>query len=170
MRKFLLLVIPVAFLWIVGIPPHKAEAVGNDVSAIAGQWTYRSYRNTTELVNDDASKALAIIFGEGVFTFETPKEQTLKGTLDMGGGYVLDLDGKVERDTHSSSVTITVNGLGRPGTPTDGWEYDYHAGLAYEWPYAVNQVAAFVGSVIRARPHNGSPVGYVASFIAVKHP
>ena len=76
-------------------------------------------------MNGDASKALALIFGEGVFTFETPSEQTLKGTLDMGSGCVLDLDGKVERDTQTSSVTIKVIGLGRAGTPTDGWEYDY---------------------------------------------
>jgi hypothetical protein len=85
----------------------------------------------------------------------------------MGSGYVLDLDGKVERDTQTSSVTIKVIGLGRAGTPT---EFDYQAGLAYEWPAGVDQVAAFVGSVIRAKPHNGAPAGYVASFIAVKHP
>jgi hypothetical protein len=83
---------------------------------------------------------------------------------------VLDLDGKVQCDTQTSSVTIKVVGLGRAGTPTDGWEYDYHAGLAYEWPNGINQTAAFVGSVIRAKPHDGQPAGYVASFIAVKHP
>jgi hypothetical protein len=170
MQKFLLLLIPIAFLCIGGIPDQGVEAAGKDTPALAGQWTYRSYRNAPDLVNGDASKALALIFGEGVFTFETPSEQTLKGTLDMGGGYVLDLDGKVERDTQTSSVTIKVIGLGRAGTSTDGWEYDYQAGLAYEWPAGVNQVAAFVGSVIRAKPHNGAPAGYVASFIAVKHP
>lgn len=169
MQGFLRLLIPIAFLCMGGVVDQGVVAAGKDASALAGQWTYRSYRDTPDLVNGDASKALALIFGEGVFTFDTPSEQTLKGTLDMGGRYVLDLDGKIQRDTQNSSVTIKVIGLGRAGTPTDGWEYDYHAALAYEWPDGVNQVAAFVGSVIRAKPHNGAAAGYVASFIAVKH-
>jgi len=34
----------------------------------------------------------------------------------------------------------------------------------------VDQVPALVGTVIRAKPHNGEAAGYVASFIAVKQP
>jgi len=42
--------------------------------------------------------------------------------------------------------------------------------LAHTWPNGIDQVPALVGSVIRAKPHNGSPAGVVASFIAVKQP
>jgi hypothetical protein len=34
----------------------------------------------------------------------------------------------------------------------------------------INQIPALVGNVIRAKPHNGAPAGYVATFIAVKQP
>src|SRR5215471_17614228 len=64
---------------------------------IAGQWTYRSFRNSTDLVNGDATNALALIFGEGIFTFVTPSPESLKGTLDLGGGYVLDIEGTAQR-------------------------------------------------------------------------
>jgi hypothetical protein len=79
------------------------------------------------------TRHLHLIFGEGVFTFETLSRQSLTGTLDMGGGYVLDLTGSV----------------------------------AHHWPDGVDQVAALVGSVIRAKPHGSAPAGHVASFIAV---
>ena len=46
--------------------------------------------------------------------------------------------------------------------------------LLHGWPEAkelwANQVPALVGSVIRAKPHDGAPAGFVASFIAVKQP
>jgi hypothetical protein len=57
----------------------------------------------------------------------------------------------------------------RPGSQTDGWRYDYNATLAYEWPNAVEQVPALVGTVIRVNAHGPkSPAGVTASFIAVK--
>jgi hypothetical protein len=136
---------------------------------IAGQWTYRSFRNSTDLVNGDAAKALALIFGEGTFTFETPSPGSLRGTLDMGGGYVLDIEGTVRPEPRTENYTVVAAGHGRPGTPTAGWEYDYHAELAYHWPNGVNQVPALLGSVIRATAHDGGAAGLVASFIAVRH-
>ncbi len=138
-----------------------------DVSTLAGKWTYRSYVNTTALVGDDKDKALSIIFGEGVYAFEPPSGTALTGTLDMGGGYVLDLKGTV---TQTAPLSVAISGYGRAGTPTAGWEYDYNAALAYQWPNGVNQTPALVGSVIRAKPHDGGAAGFVASFIAVKQP
>src|SRR5262249_49458320 len=74
-------------------------------------------------------------------------------------------------------------GTGRPGTATDGWEYHYHGYFEGRWPpfhgeveIRVNQHLTIVGSVFRAKSHNGqsgrwrSEAGYVASFIAVKQP
>jgi hypothetical protein len=133
---------------------------------LAGKWTYRSYLNNPELVGDDAQTALSLIFGEGVFTFETPTSRIILGTLDMGGGYVLDLEGAVDPDCDGPS-TIAIKGFGRDGTPTAGWEYDYHGWPGYMWPDGVDQVASIVGTIVRAKPHNGEPAGVTASFIAV---
>ncbi|MGC2781848.1 MAG: hypothetical protein WA418_40065 [Bradyrhizobium sp.] len=145
----------------------QPSAIGD---SIAGKWTYRSFINTPRLVGDDANLALALIFGEGVFTFELPTSTTLKGNLDMGSGFVLDLEGTVRPPAPGAPLTVEIVGTGRANSPTAGWEYDYHGYLAYRWPNGVSQVPALVGSVIRAKPHNGAPAGVTASFIAVKQP
>jgi hypothetical protein len=157
----------------------------------AGQWTYRSYLNDPSvMVNADpdpaaqalspiygsdnvanavaALKALNLIFGEGIITFDPPAGNTLTGNLDMGGGLVLDLKGTMQT-TPSGDIGIVVIGTGRAGTKTEGWEYDYKATTAPKWPNGVDQVPTLVGTVIRAKPHNGEPAGVVASFIAIKH-
>ena len=136
---------------------------------VAGLWTYRSYLNDPELVGGDPAKALALIFGEGVFSFQTPSPHDLTGMLDMGGGYVLDLKGTIARP-HNGPVVLVIKGYGRDATPTAGWEYDYHCWPGYHWPDGVDQVASLVGTVVRAKPHNGEPAGVVASFIAVRQP
>lgn len=113
------------------------------------------------MISGDPDKAAQNIFGEGVFDLRLDGE-TVTGTLDMGGGYVLDLTGS------AAEAGIALVGLGRDGTPTAGWQYDYRGGLAHHWPNGVNQVPALVGTVIRAKPHGSAPAGTVASFIAVK--
>jgi hypothetical protein len=138
------------------------------VEQLSGKWTYRSFRNVTDLVAGDANKALGLIFGEGIYTFELASPAALVGTFDMGGGFVLDLKGTVRPGTEDAPTTLEIFGTGRAGTPTDGWEYDYRAFIAYQWPNGVNQRPALVGSVIRAKPHNGGAAGLVASFIAVR--
>ena len=145
---------------------HRAEAF----ASIAGKWTYRSFINTPALVGGDANRALQIIFGEGVFTFELPTSTSLKGTFDMGGGFVLDLEGTIRPTAQVGPVTVEIIGTGRPNTPTAGWEYDYLGYLGYQWPNGVSQVPSLVGTVIRAKPHGSAPAGFVASFIAVKQP
>ena len=142
-------------------------------SALAGKWTYRSFHNDPAPVAEDpdtaAQKALALIFAEAVFSFEIPTSTTLQGTIDWPGGG-LDLRGTIRPDGAGALPTVEIVGTGRPGTGSAGWEYDYRGQLAYQWPNGVDQVPALVGSVIRAKPHNGAPAGYVASFIAVKRP
>jgi hypothetical protein len=156
----------------------------------AGQWTYRSYRDDAGvLVNADAPpavqaltaiygdgvttaaaalKALNLVFGEGIITFDPPAADALTGNLDMGGGYVLDFKGTTQT-TPSGDISIAVIGTGRAGTKTENWEYDYKATTTPKWPNGVNQVPTLVGTVVRAKPHNGAPAGVVASFIAIKH-
>jgi hypothetical protein len=127
-------------------------------TSLAGTWAYQSYLNTAEQP----------VFGAGLFTFQTPTGTTLTGTLDMGSNLVLDLEGTIQPATGQCPLTTMIRGFGRPGTGTDGWEYDYYAFLAYQWPNGVDQVQSLVGSVIRAKPHNGGPAGVTASFIAVR--
>ena len=131
--------------------------MAKDIS-LAGTWAYESYLNQVDQP----------VFGAGLFSFQTPSPATLTGTLDMGNDLVLDLKGTITQATAGAPLTAEITGLGRPGSPTDGWEYDYYAYLAFQWPKGVNQVQSLVGSVLRAKPHNGQPAGVTASFIAVR--
>ena len=85
----------------------------------------------------------------------------------MGGGYVLDLKGTVQTSP-SGDIAVDLIGTGRDNTPTANWEYDYKASSTPKWPNGVNQVPALVGTVIRAKPHDGQPAGVVASFISIR--
>jgi len=167
MRFMLALVVAAGWLWTV---PALGQSSG---SVLAGKWTYRSFHNNPAPVADDpntaADKALALIFAEAVFTFEVPTNTTLKGTIDWPGGG-LDLQGTIRMDPLDAPPAVEIVGTGRAGTGTAGWEYDYHGQLAFHWPNGINQVPALLGTVIRAKPHDGAPAGYVASFIAVKRP
>jgi len=129
-----------------------------DASSIAGTWAYRSYFITSD----------QRVFGAGLFTFETPTPTTLRGTFNMGSGLVLDLQGTVTPAKGDTPLTVEIRGFGRPGTDTSGWEYDYHGSPAFHWPAGVNQIESIVGSVLRAKPHDGQPAGVTASFIAVR--
>jgi hypothetical protein len=158
---------------IVVMPFSTTSALAQSSTVLAGMWTYRSFHNNPAPVADDPNtapqKALALIFAEAVFTFEIPTSTTLKGAIDWPGGG-LDLQGTIGTDAAGASPIVDIIGTGRHGTATASWEYDYRGQLAYQWPNGVNQVPAFLGTVIRAKPHNGAPAGYVASFIAVKRP
>jgi hypothetical protein len=121
---------------------------------VSGKWAYRSYLNEADQP----------VFGQGVMSFEALSEHLFAGTLDMGGGYVMNLHG-VELPGEPAAIRIV--GLGIPGSPTAGWRYDYQGWPAYAWPNGVDQVPSLVGTTIRVVPHNGQPAGIVASFIAV---
>jgi hypothetical protein len=152
--------------------PHAPAAFAAPragTSPFAGRWTYRSYINDPALVGDDANKALGMIFAEAVFTFEIPTSSTLKGTIEWTGGG-LDLQGTLQPTGEGGALVLEIVGTGRPATSTAGWEYDYHAQLAYQWPTGVDQTPALIGTVMRAKAHDGGAAGYVASFIAVKQP
>jgi hypothetical protein len=158
-------------------------------SSLPGKWTYRSYLNRADvIVGDDpepavrnlaamfgqgstannAAKAFSLVFGEGIMTFDPPSGNNVTGTFDMGGGYVLDLKGTMQTSA-SGDISVELFGTGRPNTPTANWEYDYRASTTPKWPNGVNQIPTLVGTVIRAKPHDGGAAGVVASFIAIKH-
>ena len=157
--------------------------------SLPGKWTYRSYVNRADvIVWDDptdqavrnlaalfgqgstaanAAKALSLVFGEGVMTFNPPKGNDVTGTLDMGGGLVLDLKGTMQTSA-SGDISVDLIGTGRDNTPTANWEYDYKATTAPKWQNGVNQIPTLVGTVIRAKPHDGGAAGVTASFISIK--
>jgi hypothetical protein len=159
-------------------------------TSLPGKWTYRSYLNRADiLVNADpdpavqaldpiygqgnaatassALKALNLIFGEGLMIFGQPSANNIAGTVDFGGGFVLDLKGTMQT-TAAGDIAVDLVGTGRPGTPTDNWEYDYKATTTPKWPNGIGQIPALVGTVIRAKPHGTAKAGVVASFIAIK--
>ncbi len=166
------------------VPATSADA------SITGKWTYRSYRNRADIiVNADAEpsvqalgaiygqevetanaalKALSLVFGEGIMTFDPPSGSSISGNLDMGGGFVLDLKGTMQPLAGAGILALEIFGTGRAGTPTENWEYDYKAFMTPKWPNGVNQIPAFVGTVIRAKPHGSAPAGVVASFVSIK--
>src|SRR5262249_8574302 len=53
------------------------------------------------------------------------------GDTRHGGGLVLDLKGTVRPPAQGSPLTVELVGIGRSGTATYGWQYDYHAYLAH---------------------------------------
>jgi hypothetical protein len=124
---------------------------------VSGKWAYHSYLNQPDQPT----------FGQGVMSFEELSENFFIGTLDMGGGYLMNLQGFVLPGSGGASDSIRMFGSGIPDTPTAGWRYDYQCWPAYEWPNGVDQVPSLVGTTIRVVPHNGQPAGVVASFIAV---
>ena len=174
-RKFVETTAPVAATWDTSLP---------------GKWTYRSYQNRSDIIvgadpdpavqaldpiygqgnaatASSALKALSLVFGEGVMSFDQPSGSTITGTFDMGGGLVLDLKGTMQTSA-AGDIAIELYGTGRPGTPTENWEYDYKATTTPKWANGVDQVPCLVGTVIRAKPHGTAKAGFVASFIAIK--
>jgi hypothetical protein len=132
---------------------------------LLGQWTYRSFINTPAPVGGDAQKALALFFGEGLFTFAAGDGDRFGGTLAFGPGVGLTLDG--ER-LPGEPEGFTIVGRGVDGTPTAGWRYDYHGVVGFHWPDGVDQIPSLLGTVIRVNPHGGAPAGFTASFVAVR--
>lgn len=154
-----------------GVTPVAAQDIAAADTSLApaelvGDWTYRSFRNVPEPAGNDPAAWLALRFAEATFTFRQPSGSALAGEIDWGSGG-LDLTGEVT-SAADGTLAVSLVGMGRAGTQTDGWRYDYQGWLIQPWPGGVDQVPAIVGSVIRVEPHGGAAAGYVASFIAVK--
>ena len=117
-------------------PAAGATAAAWDTS-LAGKWTYRSYLNRADVIvwddpepavrnlaalfgkdstANNATKALGLIFGEGVMTFDPPSGNNITGTFDMGGGFVLDLKGTMQTSS-AGDISVELVGTGRANTP-----------------------------------------------------
>ena len=130
---------------------------------------YRNFNPAFVEGDQTAPQERQLIRAEAVFKLETPNNTTLKGAFEWEGGFLDLLNGTVQPGAGGEPSSFEIVGTGRPDTPTAGWEYHYHGHLT--------RVPALVGSVIRAKSHNGQPgggwrsaAGEVFSFIAVKRP
>jgi hypothetical protein len=134
---------------------------------LTGYFTYRSLLNRQEPASDFDQ----IRFAEGELFLYVAPDGVIKGTLAFHTDPLastkdfMDITGRV---TAWTPPTIELEGLGRPGTATDSFDYKYQGSLAPAYPDAVRQRPAFVGTVLRAKPHGNAPAGFTASFVAVK--
>ena len=134
---------------------------------LTGYYTYRSVLNRPD-PTDDFNE---IRFGEGELFLWAGPDGAVRGTLGFPADPLarekdfLDITGRV---TGWSPVTVELEGVGRPGTPTEEFNYKYQAALAPTFPEAVAQRPTLVGTVVRAKPHGSAPAGVTASLVAVQ--
>lgn len=145
--------------------------------ALVGSWTYRSFFNNPDYISDIRAETVEKFrkeldkfhFGEGHIEVVESPTGTFAGTLHLGEGsdeYRLNLKGTIE---DGATLTLHFQGVGIPGTRTEGHVYDYVGYLVPTWPNGdAEQKKVMVGSLIRTVAHDGEPAGLVASFIAVR--
>jgi hypothetical protein len=157
-----------------GNPAHSIDLSISEAQAVeseySGLWTCRVFDPKYVTGNKIPQKERDLILADGfVFNFRTPTSTTLEGTFGLpDGGFPLALTGTVRPGVGGEPASFDIVGTGRPGTDTAGWEYRYHGHLTRNWPHAVDQRPALVGSVIRVKAHDDRRANEVFSFIAVK--
>jgi hypothetical protein len=136
----------------------------SNAKELVGSWVYRSLRNSKTLstpFND-------LRFGGGIIEFnEIAADRISNSTLDMGGNYVLELQGEVIRKDEMI-YSLAWTGKGISNTSTEGWIYDYKAFIAPTWEEAIDKTIILVGTVMRTVPHDGAPAGVTGTFYMVK--
>ncbi len=133
----------------------------------SGSWTYRSFHNNPEFVGNNPATIAGLLFGEGNLQILVDANDVISGTVSFGADYVLDITGTRQPGEDLAPDFVTMKGVGRAGTPTAGWIYEYKAFPAPKWDNAINQRPSLVGTVVRTR-HEPAPAGYTASFIMVR--
>lgn len=144
------------------------------INDFAGNWTYRSFENETEIdaAADDLLLATADLklekegAGDPLAGLELYGE--ISGRISTGDSY-LTVSGATNSD---NPPAIRFRATGVEGTATAGWIYDYVGWLTPSWPKGVGQRPAIVGTVIRTVAHPGAgggvrPAGVTLSFVAV---
>lgn len=137
-----------------------------------GTWDYRSYNNYTfdqEQTNKKGESNLPFGSGTIIITPSSVPNQVTGSIGDPGRtSWELQLTGSIN---YGDPFTARFQGKGVVGG--NQWIYEYVCYMVNPWQNGVDQVPAFVGSVIRQIPHPGSdgsihPAGVVASFFCVK--
>jgi len=137
---------------------------------LVGKWTFRSFNTLPALIGSDAKAALGLILQEGFLNLDATGLDSFSGGMGISSGLALAVEGTVIRhDGGEDGEEYALTARGIPGTPTQGWRYEYRCATAYAWPEAANQQPALLGTVLRARAHGPkAPAGATASFIAIR--
>jgi hypothetical protein len=134
---------------------------------LTGYYTYRSLLNRPEPA-DDFNR---LRFGEGDLFLWVAADGQIRGTLGFPADPLaaekdfMDVTGRV---TGWAPVSIELEGVGRPGTGTTDFDYKHQATIAPSFADAIGQRPAFVGTVLRAKPHGTAQAGFTATTIAVR--
>ena len=142
-------------------PQRGPRLMAYILSSLSGTWTYRSFRNNPDHEEDINE----LLYGEGDLIVEESPMGKFAGHLRLSSDYELDLRGFT---SYGLPFIARFQGVGTRGSKAEGWIYDYMAFVVPDWPNGVDQRPAMVGSNVRTVPHDGSPAGLVASWIAVK--
>lgn len=136
----------------------------NDENQLQGKWVYRSLRNH-KVLNTPFNN---LQFGLGTIEFKKiAGERILDSSLDMGNDLILTIEGEISVDG-GDTVSLKWRGTGVPGSPTQGWIYDYQAYIAPTWEEATDKTIILIGSVLRTVAHGQAPAGVTGSFYMVK--
>ena len=129
-----------------------------NLSNISGHYVYRSLHNKASIEDE-------IKFGEGLMTIIQKETGNFTGDFDMGGDYIMKLEGTMNKD--GTNIAFKMTGKGVENTPTEGWIYDYQGIVTPNWPNGINQLTTITGSVIRTVDHGNAKAGYTATFYMV---
>jgi hypothetical protein len=186
-RKFLATLGGEAVAYLAGRGARAAAGKADDWTQYSGFWTFRVFDPTYVTSNQTPENEWALIRADAEINFQTtpPRIQWDDGRSGLVLDPVTVKPGVVGEPASYYSVgtpdppgwqpvSFYSVGTGPPNTDTAGWEYDYYGHLTRNWPNTDPKVQRplLVGSVFRAKSHNGapprSPAGEVFSFIAVK--
>src|SRR6202011_3119456 len=97
--------------------PAPSQVPGSDI--FVGHWTYRSFLNRAEHV-DDINQ---LLFAEAELVFERVSSREVRGALNMGETGSLTIKGTV---VNWNPVSFRFQGVREiAGSPSQGWIYDY---------------------------------------------
>ncbi|MCG5220465.1 hypothetical protein [Streptosporangium sp. KLBMP 9127] len=138
---------------------------------LTGYYTYRSYLNRPEPV-DDFNK---LKFAEVELYLSVQENRTVTGTLAFpaapGGDEknVMDVNGEI---SDWSPLRLKLTGQGRANSAIADYYYEYDGMLSHHWTAGVKQRLTLTGTVLRAKDHGAGDsvarAGVTASFVAVK--
>jgi hypothetical protein len=141
-----------------------------EAQQLAGTYTYRSFLNRPEPV-DDFNR---LKFAQLELRLAVQADGIISGALAFPAAagaepQAMDVNGQVSAD---SPDRFSFTGRGRPGTPIADFHYEYDGVLLRRWETGVGQRQTLAGTVLRAEDHGSgptlAPAGQTASFLAVK--
>jgi hypothetical protein len=146
------------------------KEVSMEAEELAGTYTYRSFLNRPEPV-DDFNR---LRFAQLELRLDVEADGTIMGALVFPAAagaepQAMDVTGHATSD---SPVRFSFTGRGRPGTQIADFHYEYDGILLRRWETGVSQRQTLAGTVLRAEDHGSgatvAPAGQTASFLAVK--